>query len=86
MSDSVDPQVAQVRHQRLINLAKKMSTTFNRIFIGQTVDVLVEGYKDGICSGGSEHYVSTSFQGSEKQKKTVVPVKILTASANGLIG
>ena len=86
MPDPIDPHVAQVRHQRLVDLAKEMSTTFNRTFIGKTVDVLVEGYKGGICSGGSEHYVSTSFQGSEKQKRTVVSVKISTASANGLIG
>jgi len=94
MPDPVDPHVAQGRHQRLVDLAKEMSTTFNRTFIGQTVDVLVEGYKGGICSGGSEHYVSTSFQGlpalssaeGEKQKRTVVSVKISTASAQGLIG
>ncbi len=86
MPNPVDPQVAQARHQRLADLAKEMSLEFNQRFVGQTVNVLVEGYKDGICSGGSEHYISTSFQGSEKQKRTVVPVKISTASAEGLVG
>jgi len=86
MPNPVDPQVAQVRHQRLADLAKEMSLEFNQRFVGQTVNVLVEGYKEGVCSGGSEHYISISFQGSEKQKRTVVPVQISTASANGLIG
>jgi len=86
MSDPVDPQVAQARHQRLADLSKEMTTTFNRTFVGQTVEVLVEGCKGGICSGGSEHYIPVKFQGSEKQKRTVVPVKISTASADGLIG
>ncbi len=97
MSNPVDPQVAQARHQRLDDLAKEMSEAFNRTFIGKTVEVLVERCKGGICSGGSEHYISTSFHppspeaparqgGLEKQKGTVVSVKISTASAEGLIG
>jgi len=97
MPNPVDPQVAQARHQRLADLADEMSEAFNRTFIGQTVDVLVERCKGGICSGGSEHYISTSFHppspeaparqgGLEKQKGTVVPVKISTASAAGLMG
>jgi threonylcarbamoyladenosine tRNA methylthiotransferase MtaB len=86
MPNPVDPQIAQVRHQRLADLAKEMSLEFNQRFVGQTVSVLVEGYKEGICSGGSEHYISTSFQGSEKQKRTVVSVGISTASSNGLVG
>ncbi len=105
MPNPVDPQVAQARHQRLADLAKEMSLEFNQRFVGQTVNVLVEGYKEGICSGGSEQYISISFhppspeasarQGGspvlsfaegEKQKRTVVSVKISTASADGLVG
>ncbi len=94
MLNPVDPQVAQARHQRLADLAKEMSLEFNQRFVGQIVNVLVEGFKDGVCSGGSEHYISTSFSGlpalssaeGEKQKRTVVPVRISTASAEGLIG
>ncbi len=97
MPNSVDPQVAQARHQRLADLAKEMTLEFNQSFVGQTVDVLVERCNGGICSGGSEHYISTHFHppspeasarqgGLEKQKGTVVSVKISTASSEGLSG
>ena len=86
MPDPVDPQIAQARHQRLADLAQEMTTAFNRTFVGQTVEVLVERYKGGICTGGSEHYVQTHFNGSAKQSGTVVPVRISTASVDGLVG
>ena len=86
MSDPVDPHVAQVRHQRLVDLAKEMSLAFNQTFMGKTVNVLVEGCNEGLCSGGSEHYISTHFRGLEKRKRTVVSVQISSVSAEGLIG
>ncbi len=97
MSNPVDPKIAQARHQRLADLAKEMTLEFNQSFVGQTVDVLVERCNGGICSGGSEHYISTHFHppspeasarqgGLEKQKGTVVSVKISTASSEGLSG
>ena len=86
MPNPVDLQVAQARHQRLADLAKEMTTAFNRSFVGQTVDVLVERHKGGICKGGSEHYIQTNFNGSAKQSGTIVSVRISTASADGLVG
>lgn len=86
MPNPVDPQTAQARHQRLFDLANEMALAFNQSFVGQTVNVLVERCKDGICSGGSEHYISTRFHGLEKQTGTVVPVKILDASIKELSG
>ena len=86
MSGQIDPQTAQARHARLADLADKMTLAFNETFVGKTVDVLVERCKDGICTGGSEHYIPTSFSGGEGLVGTVVPVKITEASANGLKG
>ena len=85
MQNQVNPQIAQTRHQKLSELARKMTREFNQQFIGQTVQVLIEGHKDGHCTGGSEHYIPVKFQGKEKQKRTVVYKKISEASAEGLI-
>jgi len=85
MPNRVDPKVAHARHQRLSDLAKEMTLAFNRMFIGQTVNVLVERCKEGVCSGGSEHYVQTYFNGSARQHRTIVPVRISDASADRLI-
>lgn len=86
MPGQVDPQVAQARHQRLAALAEEMSLKFNRSFIGQTVEVLVERCRDGVCTGGSEHYVPTRFQCLESQAGAVVPVEVVSADAQGLRG
>lgn len=86
MPDPVRPQVAQTRHARLAELADEMSLAFNEGFVGQTVEVLVERCKDGICSGVSEHYLPVRFQGLENQTGTIVPVKVLSASKEGLSG
>lgn len=86
MPNPVAPQVAQVRHQRLAGLAKEMTMDFNRTFIGQTVEVLVERCQSGICSGVSAHYVPVSFAGRKDLCGTLVPKTISTASSDGLIG
>jgi len=86
LPNPVAAQTAQLRHQRLADLAKEMAIAFNQGFVGQTVAVLVERCEDGICSGVSEHYISTRFQGLEKQKGTVVPVQIVSVTKDGLAG
>jgi len=86
MPDPIAPQLAQERHHRLSSLAREMAATFNRVLIGQTVEVLVERFKDGLCSGVSERHIPTSFIGSKKQIGQIIPVKVSTASAAGLIG
>ncbi len=86
MPNPVDPQIAHTRHQRLSDLAEEMSLAFNQSFVGKTVEVLVERYQDGICSGGSEHYIPTKFPGQEAQLGTVVPVQVSSVSVSGLSG
>jgi threonylcarbamoyladenosine tRNA methylthiotransferase MtaB len=86
MDNPVDPQTAQERHQRLAGLAGEMTLEFNRSFVGQTVQVLVEGCKKGNCSGGSGHYIPTRFQCLENLCGTVVPVRITEAAKEGLTG
>ena len=86
MPDQVDPQVAQARHQRLAALADDMSLAFNQGFVGKTVHVLVERCRDGVCTGGSEHYIPVKFPGAEALAGTVVPVKITEVSVKDLRG
>lgn len=86
MPNPVGPQAAQARHARLAALADEMSLNFNQGFVGKTVHVLVERCRDGICTGGSEHYIPVKFQGSEELAGTVVPVKIEETSSKELVG
>ena len=84
MPNPVDSKIVQARHQRLAELADQMTLAYNQTFVGKTVEVLVERCKDGVCSGGSEHYIPTSFHGLEKQTGTIVPVIVSTATKDGL--
>ena len=84
MSDQIDPQVAQARHQLLASLADGMSLKFNEGFVGQTVEVLVERFRDGICTGVCEHYIPVRFNGSENQAGTIISVRITSADRCGL--
>jgi threonylcarbamoyladenosine tRNA methylthiotransferase MtaB len=108
MSNPVDPQIAQARHARLAALAEEMSLAFNQSFVGKTVNVLVERCRDGICTGGSEHYIPVKFHSTEGREAgllkagrqrneverqrsetlcgTVVPVKVLSSSKDGING
>jgi threonylcarbamoyladenosine tRNA methylthiotransferase MtaB len=86
MPGQVDPQIAQARHQRLVDLAGDMALAFNRSFVGKTVEVLVESCRQGICSGGSEHYIPTRFEGTEELRGKVVPVRVESARGDGLSG
>ena len=86
LPDPVASQIAQVRHQRLSGLATEMAESFNQTFVGQTVEVLVERQKEGVCSGGSEPYIPVQFQEAGTPAGRMVSVKILKATATGLSG
>lgn len=86
MPDQVDPQIAQARHALLAELADEMALVFNQTFVGKNVEVLVEGFKNGICSGVSECYVPVSFPGHKVQVGTVVLVRVQGAFSKELIG
>ncbi|MFA5688363.1 MAG: MiaB/RimO family radical SAM methylthiotransferase [Kiritimatiellales bacterium] len=86
MPDAVPAQIAHERQQRLMELAGIMKENYHRKFIGRTVDVLVERAVNGECSGGSPHYIPVQFPGAENLYRTIVPVKILSATKQNLSG
>lgn len=86
MPNPIDPQVAQARHQRLAALAKELALTVNQSFIGETVHVLVERGRAGVCSGVCERYIPVRFHSEDAPAGTIVPVRIDEADANGLSG
>ena len=86
MPEKVAPPVAHERQRRLAGLAAKMTETYNQTFIGKTVDVLVERAAGGNCTGGTPHHITVQFAGSKNLHRTIVPVTILSATAQGLTG
>lgn len=53
LGDPVSEEVKQERLTRLMNLQESISLRRNQTFIGKTLDVLIEGYGDGISVGRS---------------------------------
>lgn len=84
LPNPVDPQLSHVRHQRLAALAKEMSQRFNEHWIGQSVEVLVERCRAGVCSGVSKHYIPVRFLGAPEQVGSVVSVSMTAADHRGL--
>ncbi len=53
LGDPIAPEVKQERYERLMELQHGISLEKNQAYIGQTLDVLVEGQGDGLSMGRS---------------------------------
>jgi ribosomal protein S12 methylthiotransferase len=53
LGDPVPAEVKQERWERLMELQQPISLQINQSYVGQTLDVLVEGFQDGITIGRS---------------------------------
>jgi ribosomal protein S12 methylthiotransferase len=53
LGDPVPPEVKEARYQRLMLLQQAISLQINQSYVGQSLDVLVEGFDKGITIGRS---------------------------------
>ena len=53
LGDPIAPEVKQERYERLMELQHGISLEKNQSYVGQTIDVLVEGHGDGLSMGRS---------------------------------
>ena len=90
LGDPVPPEVKQERYERLMELQQNISLQVNQSYVGKTLDVLVEGYGDGLSIGRSyrdapEIDGMVLVEGKEKVGE-IVPVKITGAMVYDLAG
>ena len=90
LGDPVPPEVKQERYERLMELQQNISLQVNQSYVGKTLDVLVEGYGDGLSIGRSyrdapEIDGMIFIEGQEKVGE-IVPVKITGAIVYDLAG
>jgi ribosomal protein S12 methylthiotransferase len=90
LGDPVPPEVKQERLERLMELQQNISLQVNQSYVGKTLDVLVEGYGDGLSVGRSyrdapEIDGMVLVEGKAKVGE-IVPVKITGAMAYDLTG
>ena len=90
LGDPVSTKAKQDRYDRLMQLQQKISLQINQSFVGRTMDVLVEGFDNGISIGRS-YRDAPEIDGlvmieGEAEVGEIVPVKITGAMAYDLSG
>ncbi len=90
LGDPVSPTVKQARWERLMELQQGISLERNQAFVGQTLDVLIEGQGDGISLGRS-YRDAPEIDGmvvieGEVPTGDLVPVRITGAMEYDLMG
>jgi ribosomal protein S12 methylthiotransferase len=90
LGDPVPVSVKQERYDRLMELQQAISLQINQAYVGKTLDVLVEGFDNGISIGRSyrdapEIDGMVLIEGKAKVGE-IVPVKITGAMAYDLTG
>ncbi len=90
LGDPVPAEVKQDRYERLMELQQNISLQVNQSYVGKTLDVLVEGFDNGISIGRS-YRDAPEIDGLvfiEGKAKTgeIVPVRITGAMAYDLTG
>jgi ribosomal protein S12 methylthiotransferase len=98
LGDPVPVEVKEERYQRLMELQQAISLQINQTYVGKTLDVLVEGFNNGITMGRSyrdapeiDGLVLIEPDGAKKNAEppaigSLVPVRITGAMAYDLTG
>ena len=90
LGDPISAEVKQERYERLMELQQNISLQVNQSYVGKTLDVLVEGFDNGISIGRSyrdapEIDGMVLIEGKAKVGE-IVPVRISGAMAYDLTG
>ncbi len=88
LGDPVPAEVKQERYESLMELQQSISLQINQSYVGKTLDVLIEGYDNGISIGRS-YRDAPEIDGmvlveSKAKIGEIVPVKITGAMAHDL--
>jgi ribosomal protein S12 methylthiotransferase len=90
LGDSVPAEVKEQRWEQLMSLQQNISLQINQSYVGQTLDVLVEGYDSGLTIGRSYRDApeidGLVFAEGKAEIGQIVPVKINGAMAYDLSG
>jgi len=90
LGDPVPAEVKQERYQRLMELQQGISLQINQAQVGQTLDVLIEGFDQGLTIGRS-YRDAPEIDGmvlvdGQAELGSIVPVRITGAMAYDLSG
>jgi ribosomal protein S12 methylthiotransferase len=90
LGDPIPAEVKQERYERLMELQQNISLQVNQSYVGKTLDVLIEGFDNGISIGRSYRDApeidGMVFVEGKAKVGEIVPVKIGGAMAYDLTG
>ncbi len=83
----VPPPVKEERSRKLILLAEELAENYNRKFLGNILDVLVEtDLSHGYWEGHTSNYLKVQFPSWEVSRGQIVPVKIKEVQGKKCLG
>ena len=77
MKNQVDGKVKEERSKKLIELSNRNQNEYNESYIGKTVKVLFEEYKNGNFKGHTANYIMVKAKGDLKDENKIID-KILS--------
>jgi threonylcarbamoyladenosine tRNA methylthiotransferase MtaB len=87
MPNQVPDRVSRDRAAVLRALSEERQAQYAKSFVGEIVDVIVEGSPENAMKKGmSRHYLSVAFPADELQSGALVRVQVERLGAHGLIG
>jgi threonylcarbamoyladenosine tRNA methylthiotransferase MtaB len=89
LSDKVPPEIIHKRSEILHDLGRKKWEEYLDLFIGKTLDILIEQKRDkktNKLTGLSDNYIRVLLDGEDSLKNKIIPVLILQREGNFLIG
>ena len=84
MADKVGDSEKKRRCQIMLDLARRGSQCFRERFVGQSMNVLWEGNKDGIWFGLTDNYMRVFLLSHELLSNSIVPTKMV-AQHDGIL-
>lgn len=91
MKGQIQDQVKKARSERLLTLNEQEARLFRQQFLGQTVEVLLEGQKHGRWEGLTDNYLRVELaempnQTARDWQNTLIPVRLEALVEDGLLG
>ena len=72
MKNQVDGKVKEERSKKLIELSNRNQNEYNESYIGKTVKVLFEEYKNGNFKGHTANYIMVNAKGDLKDESKII--------------
>jgi len=86
MPGQVAAPVKNARRRKMLALARASRESFNRKFLGETMDVLWEQTEDGRWSGLTDNYLRVYASSREHLRNRITPAKLIDIHKDGVRG